>query len=442
MGDSLSNHMRVDPTVKAFFDAVSAGSNEIDGFLQTPDIAKRLLVDSRRPSCPGGDTVLHIAARSGNMPVLALAVEAGADIEAVNASGKRPLHEAAQCGHLECTNFLIENGANVNALKRGDWTPLMLTVASCVSGSTSFRKVNQHLEILRLLLKHGADVSAVNKDGWNCLHLASRGGVETIIYELTAFCAALVSGTTNNGRTPLHCLALSKSVQPAASARIAHNFLLQDSRLLYSADACGCLPIMDALRQGSLQLARYLLDESVDSPAVLLLRDKLGFQAIHIAAEAGQVESVQFVLDAAGKESAVSVTIAEGGSSLSPLHLACREGHPEVINLLTDAICNLSTDTPYLFLLPLDGYGRSPLYYAASGAAGVGFVGLHRRLTCFKDLVGAVVLLLCRLSEPLKTTLKRRLESSLIEAESLGITEFTNLVGVIRSEIINTTNSG
>lgn len=239
--------------------------------------------------------------------------------------------------------------------------------------------------------------------GW-IVKLASRGGVEPIIYELTAFCAALISGTTKNGRTPLHCLALSRSVQPTASVRIACSFLLQDVQLLYCEDACGCLPIMDALRQGNLPLARFLLDESMSSPEILLRRDKLGYQAIHIAAEAGQIGSIQFVLDAAGEETAVSVTIAESGSSLSPLHLACREGHPKVVSLLADTICHLSVSHPYHhFLLPLDVHGRSPLYYAASGAAGVGFVGLNHRLTCFKDLVGAVFSLLTRTPEPIRT---------------------------------------
>ncbi|VDN16264.1 unnamed protein product [Dibothriocephalus latus] len=236
MDDSLSNHTHMDPMVKVFLDDVSTKSTNINEFLKTASNAKYFLVDARRPNCPGGDTALHVAARSGNLSVLALAIEAGADIEAVNTAGKRPLHEAAQCGHPECVQFLIENGAN----------------------------------------------------------LASRAGVEPIIYELTAFCAALISGRTKNGRTPLHCLALSKAVHPTASVRIASSFLLHDARLLYSADACGCLPIMDALRQGNLQLAHFLLDESVNSPEILLRRDKVGYQAIHVAAEAGQVSAYYF----------------------------------------------------------------------------------------------------------------------------------------------------
>jgi hypothetical protein len=73
-----------------------------------------------------GDTLLHFASRIQNIPVMKLLIDLGADPEAVNEHGRRPIHEAIDS--FECVSFLVNtHHVDINAMKRGDWTPIMIT---------------------------------------------------------------------------------------------------------------------------------------------------------------------------------------------------------------------------------------------------------------------------------------------------------------------------
>ena len=55
--------------------------------------------------------VLHISASTGNLDVVNMFLEMGADVNAVNLLGKTPFHVAVQSGHLNVAKVLIQNGA-------------------------------------------------------------------------------------------------------------------------------------------------------------------------------------------------------------------------------------------------------------------------------------------------------------------------------------------
>lgn len=58
------------------------------------------------------DTLLHLAARKGEIEDVKLLVACGADVNAVGDMGCTPLHEAAVRGQVEVVAFLLENGAD------------------------------------------------------------------------------------------------------------------------------------------------------------------------------------------------------------------------------------------------------------------------------------------------------------------------------------------
>ncbi|OQR68288.1 ankyrin repeat domain-containing protein 16-like [Tropilaelaps mercedesae] len=128
---------------------------------------ERVLWDCRSLIQPGSsDTVLHVAARNGNLNFIRFVLEyfnLNHLLTAANQDGKCPLHEAAQNLQCEVAQYLIDHGTSVDALKRADWTPLML---ACTR--------NDNEAMVGLLLRKGARATLRNKDGWTPFHIATR----------------------------------------------------------------------------------------------------------------------------------------------------------------------------------------------------------------------------------------------------------------------------
>ena len=81
------------------------------------------LVDVAMATNRHGDTVLHVAARHGHLPVIRhIHEKLGAGLTHVNLDGKSALHEAAQHGHVECAEYLLKAGCHVDCLKKADWS--------------------------------------------------------------------------------------------------------------------------------------------------------------------------------------------------------------------------------------------------------------------------------------------------------------------------------
>ncbi len=89
-----------------------------------------------------GDTPLHFAAIQGNVRVISLLLDAGADIGAVGESGYTPLHYAVEQSRLEAVRVLLERGADISLQ-----TDTGLT-------SVELAKLVRDDEIQRLLQQH------------------------------------------------------------------------------------------------------------------------------------------------------------------------------------------------------------------------------------------------------------------------------------------------
>ena len=77
-----------------------------------------------------GSTPLHCAVWKGHEQVVALLLEAGADVNAHNENdhwGTTPLHAAAHANQAAIAQLLIDHGANVNSQDREGRTPLFHT---------------------------------------------------------------------------------------------------------------------------------------------------------------------------------------------------------------------------------------------------------------------------------------------------------------------------
>lgn len=127
----------------------------------------------------GGVSVLHVAARECPKWVLALLLDAGANIYACDYNQRTPLHYAMEAtetaNDIEKISFLVNRGADVNARDDGGNTPLQyLLNKDCESDSMS--------SMVEALVSDGADVNTVSDiDQKSPLHLAAKIGSKEIL---------------------------------------------------------------------------------------------------------------------------------------------------------------------------------------------------------------------------------------------------------------------
>jgi hypothetical protein len=110
-------------------------------------------------------TGLMVAAWYGNIEMMALFVERGADVRRVNRHGEQALQLAAWGGHLPAMQWLLERGAPLDREGR-QW------------GALHYAVFNGHQQVVTELMARGANVNARAPNGATPLMLAAREGHE------------------------------------------------------------------------------------------------------------------------------------------------------------------------------------------------------------------------------------------------------------------------
>ncbi len=141
-----------------FFRSVTDGRTEIvrEGLRQNPDWANAELFMGIRP--------VYRAAVLNREDIVALLLEAGADVNARTDRGTHALHAAAQHGYDPILQRLLAAGAEVDAANDEGQTPLFLAIRNGHEGSAE------------ALLAKGANVAVVDVHGRTPLHYAAGMG--------------------------------------------------------------------------------------------------------------------------------------------------------------------------------------------------------------------------------------------------------------------------
>lgn len=145
-----------------------------DSWHGRPEAVMTLLANGADPTARDaeGNTPLHYAARSTDPGVVALLLDAAADIDALNDACQSPLAMACLTGNWRLAKFLTERGASVHP---AGGEPVLLAAA----GTEEDDPVG-----VQYLLRHKAAVNAYGLAGRSALHNAASAGHVAIVQTL------------------------------------------------------------------------------------------------------------------------------------------------------------------------------------------------------------------------------------------------------------------
>lgn len=225
------------------------------------------------------------------------------------------LHNAIKGGSIERILALLASGSiDINQGTPEGFTPLMIAT------------LNDNSRVVRILLRRGANTSIADDSGCTALHMAASSGYPDVLKLLAKAGANLEAATYSYGFTPLHVAAqeghlgvMRVLIQAAANP---------NSRTCY-----GGTPLFLAARNGHVDAVKVLLRAKADP--LLSSDNPTGLERLLPLDEAagnGHSEVVRELIQQFG------LTGCSGGSDgLQTLVMATRDGHVEVMDILTGA---------------------------------------------------------------------------------------------------------
>jgi ankyrin repeat protein len=278
------------------------------------------------------NTPLHLAAEGGHVEVVHLLLErcSTLDLEVKNADGNTLLHQATMNGHDKVVQALLHDAAtefDLDDKNNDENTPLHLAVKE------------GHIQVVKVLLGCGLELrlDAINKDGNTPLHLATKQGYLEVVKVLLEH--------ANVEKCGLH----SKN-------RYGHN------------------PLYVAIEEGHVEVVKQLLERGGTKMNLNAKNYNGSNTPLHLAAEAGQDEIVAMLLALDATKQTTDSDSTEMNNDQkrttklnlnatdqeenTPLHLACKEGHDEVVDVMLKRVGELALDA-------INIRGNTPLHLAA-----------------------------------------------------------------------------
>ena len=245
-----------------------------------------------------GTTPLHEAAEKGNMEIVKLILDCGAEVDAKDKYLHTPLFKAVWFRHLEVVALLLKNGADIQIRDQNEHS-LLHWVA-----------FNGDQSMANLLVQYGIEIEVGNKEGKTPVDYAIRRGHHEVIEFLEI---EYQKRRKMRIRTSLKSNTLGDAIDNQDLEEVkAHLKLTEtekvDSLLLHRAAAVGNRDIIQLL---------------LDNGAEVNTMSKYGITALHIAAQHGRKEVVRILLDHGAKV----ITDFEG---LTPCQWAQKGGHPSL----------------------------------------------------------------------------------------------------------------
>ena len=319
-----------DDGVTALWNASAAGHFEI----------VQLLLDNGANVNANGDrynciTALIAASKEGHLEIVQLLLDNGADVN-FNRNDVTALVAASENGYLEIVQLLLDKGANVD-IANPDYHGVTALVAASKEG---------HTEVVRLLLDYGANPNVDDNDVTALWEASSCGHTEVVKLLLDHDANVDIANPDYDGVTALWVASSCGHTEVVK--------LLLDNGADVNFDRNEVTALWRASANGHTELVRLLLEYGADetiynNETALSIASRHGYTEIvnlltgrgtintisegdgktplMIAAEEGYTEIVEHLL-----YGGADVTICQGYDS--PLTLALRNGHAEIVKLL------------------------------------------------------------------------------------------------------------
>ncbi|KAG6541308.1 hypothetical protein Mapa_017361 [Marchantia paleacea] len=277
-------------------------------------------------------TALMVASFYGNTEAVRILLQCGADASISGVQGLNSLHCAAHEGHLEIVDLILRYGVvdvNVRDKTRDQFTSL------------HWAAIKNHEEVVDYLLKKmfPKSIRALTTDGMTALMLAAKHGCLEAVRLLLKSSIDPSICDTGSGYNCLHWAASAVDGEPDAVVKEILSSFPKLVNVVQRPHRFGKSSDLTALgvasKNGSTEVVQTLLDFKADP----LIDDKNGYNCLHWAACMGHVELLelllQCLLDHPSQSLAHAVNLPERGGC-TPLILASKGGHSEVVNVLLD----------------------------------------------------------------------------------------------------------
>ncbi|KAI6652086.1 Transient receptor potential cation channel [Oopsacas minuta] len=259
-------------------------------------------------------TPLHNAVDGGHTEVIKLLIQYGADPFCTQGQLLPPFHIAASMSNPSCIKAMISeiDKDKIDSKDQEGMTGLLRAI------------ININITVAKLLLDIGADPSVkYGTDENTVLHTAVMLNSESCVNLLLSYGADYFS-INGNGDTILHlalCLPNIKVIEKI----LGHE---QVYTLAKTENVDGLRPIQLAVRYNKLEPLKQLLELR----SCKMVHDSYT-DLLHISAEQGHLQLTQYIIEENYKLGR-SIINDPNSDGITPLHLAAREGHIEVVKLL------------------------------------------------------------------------------------------------------------
>jgi ankyrin repeat protein len=265
----LSLECGVDGNVHDMYETILLHSASWQG---TPEMVETLLNRGLKLNAKNlwGETVLHSVSRGkqgsqGGVRVAKLLLERGVDVNTQRKDHQTPLHFASYHGNVEIVRLLLDHGADLEAAW-GDKGEKPLHQVSY----GKYRSQRDGVRVAQLLLDRGADVNTRHKDDWTPLHHASYfGNVEIVRLLLDHGAdhgAAEANAEGDFGEKPLHLVSYGEYRSQEDGVRVTQ-LLLDHGADVNTRCKKHRTPLHAASYYGNVEIVRLLLDHGADPEA-------------------------------------------------------------------------------------------------------------------------------------------------------------------------------